>query len=36
MKALVGSLEKDTVAKALKRFRSRIETVVTADSHLIE
>ncbi len=27
MKALVGSLDRDTVAKAYKRFRSRIEAV---------
>jgi hypothetical protein len=36
MKALVWSLERDTVAKACKRFRSRNEAVVIADSHFIE
>jgi hypothetical protein len=35
MKALVGSLDRDTVAKA-KRFRSRIEAVLTANNHFIE
>jgi hypothetical protein len=36
MMALVGSLDRDTVAKAFKRFRSRIEAVVTADGFFIE
>jgi hypothetical protein len=36
MKALVGSLDRDTVAKACKRFRSRIEAVLTADKNFIE
>ncbi len=33
---LVGSLDRDTVAKACKRFRSRIEAVLTASNHFIE
>jgi hypothetical protein len=36
MKALVGSLDMDTLGKACKRFRSWIEAVVTANSHFIE
>jgi hypothetical protein len=36
MKALVGSLDRDTMGKAYKRFRSWIEAVVTANSHFIE
>jgi hypothetical protein len=36
MKALVGSMDRDTVAMACYRFRSRMETVVTDDSHFIE
>jgi hypothetical protein len=36
MKALVGSLDRDTMAKAYLRLRSRIEAVVTANSHFIE
>jgi hypothetical protein len=36
MKALVGFLDRDTVAKACKRFRSRIEAVLTANNHFIE
>ena len=36
MKALVGSLDRDTVVKACKRFRSRIEAVLTANNHFIE
>jgi hypothetical protein len=36
MKALVGSLDRDTMAKACKRFRSWMEAVVTANSHFIE
>ncbi len=36
MKALVGSLDRDTVVKAFKRFRSRIEVVITNNNHFIE
>jgi hypothetical protein len=36
MKALMGSLNRDTVAKGSLRFRSRIEAVVTADGYFIE
>jgi hypothetical protein len=36
MKALVGPLDRDTVAKACKRFRSRIEAVVNTESQFIE
>jgi hypothetical protein len=36
MKALEGFLDRDTVAKACYWFRSRIETIVTDDSHFIE
>jgi hypothetical protein len=36
MKALVGSLDRDTVVKACKRFRSRIEAVLTTNNHFIE
>jgi hypothetical protein len=35
MKAEMGSLDKDTVAKACLRCRPRIEAVVATDSHLI-
>ncbi len=31
-----GVLDRDTVAKACKRFRSRIEAVLTANNHFIE
>ncbi len=33
---LMGSLDRDTVAKAFKKYPSRIEAVVTADGDLIE
>jgi hypothetical protein len=36
MKALVGSLERDTMGKVCKRFRSRREAVLTANSHFIK
>jgi hypothetical protein len=36
MKALMGSLNRDTVAKACKRFRSRIEVAVAAGGNFIE
>ena len=36
MKALMGSLNRDTVAKAYQGFRSKIEAVVVADGHFIE
>jgi hypothetical protein len=36
MKAVAGSLDRDTVAKACWRLRSRIKDVVTANSHFIE
>jgi hypothetical protein len=36
MKALVGSLDRDTMVKACKRFRSRIEAVLTNNNHFIE
>ncbi len=36
MKVLVGSLDRDTVAKACKRFRSRIEAVLIVNNHFIE
>jgi hypothetical protein len=36
MKALVGTLDRDTVAKACWRFKSRIEAFVTDESHFIE
>ncbi len=36
MKAVMGYLDRDTVAKACKRLRPRIKDVVTADSHFIE
>ena len=35
MKAVMGSLDRDTVAKACQRLRSRIEAAVAADSHFI-
>jgi hypothetical protein len=35
MKALLCSLDRDTMAKACYRLRPRIEAVVTADSHFI-
>jgi hypothetical protein len=36
IKEVMGSLDRDTVAKACKRFRSRIEAVVAADGDFIE
>jgi hypothetical protein len=36
MKELVGSLARDTLAKACRSFRSRIEVVFTADGSFIE
>jgi hypothetical protein len=36
MKALVGSLDRDTVAKACQRFKSRIEAFVIDDSHFTQ
>jgi hypothetical protein len=36
MKAPLGPLDRDTVAKACYRFKSRIEAFVTDDSHFIE
>jgi hypothetical protein len=36
MRALMGSLDWDTVAKACLKFRSRIQAVVADGSHFIE
>jgi hypothetical protein len=36
MKVLVGSLDRDTVVKACKRFWSRSEVVITNNNHFIE
>jgi hypothetical protein len=36
IKEVMGSLDRDTVAKAFKKYASRIEAVVTADGDLIE
>ncbi len=36
MKAVMGSLHRDTVAKAYSRLMSRIEAVTAAESHFIE
>jgi hypothetical protein len=36
IKEVMGSLDRDTVTKACRRFRSRIETVVAADGDFIE
>jgi hypothetical protein len=36
MKVLVGFLDRDTVAKAWKRFRSTIEAFITDNSHFLE
>ncbi len=36
MKVLVGFLDRDTVAKAYKRFRSRINAFITANNHFLE
>jgi hypothetical protein len=35
MKALLGSLDRDSVVKACKRFMSRIEAVLTTNNHFI-
>ncbi len=35
IKEMVGSLDRDTVAKASKRYRSRIEAIVIADVHFV-
>jgi hypothetical protein len=35
MKAVMGSLDRNTVAKACWKFRSRIEAVGDAGSHFI-
>jgi hypothetical protein len=36
MKVLVGSLDRHTVVEACKRFRSRIEAVLTNTNHIIK
>ena len=36
MKAVIGSLDRGTVAKAYQRLMSKIEAVMAADSHFIE
>ncbi len=36
IKEVMGTLDRDTVAKAYKRYMSRIEAVVTADGSFIE
>jgi len=36
IKEVVGSLDKDTVARACRSFRSRIEAFVAADGDFIE
>ena len=36
MKAVTGSLDMDTVAKAYRRFRSSSEAFVAADGYFIE
>jgi hypothetical protein len=36
IREVMGSLARNTVAKACKRFRSRIEYVVDADGSFIE
>jgi hypothetical protein len=36
MKEVMGSLNRDTVAKAYKSYTARIETAVTADGYFIE
>jgi hypothetical protein len=36
MRALIGSLDWDTVAKAYLKFRPWIEAVIAGDSHFIE
>jgi hypothetical protein len=36
IKEVMGSLDRDTVAKAFKWYTSRIEAVITADGDFIE
>jgi len=36
MKEMMVSLDRDTVARACRRFRFRIEAVVAADGNFIE
>jgi hypothetical protein len=36
MKVLMGSLDRHTIVEACKRFRSRIEAVLTNNNHIIE
>jgi hypothetical protein len=36
IKEVMGNLDRDTVAKACRRFRSRIEAVVEANGDFIE
>jgi hypothetical protein len=36
MKAAMGFLDRDTVAKAIRRFRPSSEAVVAAEGHFIE
>jgi hypothetical protein len=36
MKGLLGFLDRDTMAKACKRFRSRIEAFITVNNHFLE
>jgi hypothetical protein len=36
MKVLVGSLDRDAVVEACKRFLSRIEAVLTNTNHIIK
>jgi hypothetical protein len=36
IKEVMGSLDRDTVAKAYNSFTARIEAVVTADGYFIE
>jgi hypothetical protein len=36
IREVMGSLDRNTMAKACKRFRSRIEDVVNADGSFIE
>jgi hypothetical protein len=36
IKEMMGSLDRDTVAKSCRRFRSRIEAVIAAEGDFIE
>jgi hypothetical protein len=36
MKVLVGFLDRDTMAKACKRFRPRIEAFINTNNHFLE